>query len=119
VVEVGWYQDKKITEKKMSNESIFLEADNGGIAIYEGAGNRVDWARDVLALSTVIENWNLLDRDNVFFTSSMDFASENGFKRDQDARILFGEASTIVLRREEADEEERRIVNKAIIEGAI
>ena len=49
----------------------------------------------------------------------MDFASENGFKRDQDARILFGEASTIVLRREEADEEERRIVNKAIIEGAI
>ena len=62
----------------MSNESIFLEADNGGIAIYEGAGNRVDWAKDVLALSVVIENWNLLDRDNVFFTSSMDFASENG-----------------------------------------
>ena len=45
----------------MSNESIFLEADNGGIAIYEGAGNRVDWAKDVLALSVVIENWNLLD----------------------------------------------------------
>ena len=70
----------------MSNESIFLEADNGGIAIYEGAGNRVDWAKDVLALSVVIENWNLLDRDNVFFTSSMDFASEYGFKRNQDAR---------------------------------
>ena len=34
----------------MSNESIFLQADNGGIAIYEGPGNRVDWAKDVLAL---------------------------------------------------------------------
>ena len=103
----------------MSNESIFLEADNGGIAIYEGAGNRVDWAKDVLALSVVIENWNLLDRDNVFFTSSMDFASEYGFKRNQDARILFGEASTIVLRREEAEEEHRIFMNKAIIEGVI
>ena len=103
----------------MSNESIFLEADNGGIAIYEGAGNRVDWARDVLSLSTVIENWNLLDRDNVFFTSSMDFASEYGFKRNGDARLLFGEASTIVLRREEAEEEQRRFMNKAIIEGVI
>ena len=103
----------------MSNESIFLEADNGGIAIYEGAGNRVDWAKNVLALSVVIENWNLLDRDNVFFTSSMDFASEYGFKRNQDARILFGEASTIVLRREEAEEEHRRFMNKEIIEGVI
>ena len=81
----------------MSNESIFLEADNGGIAIYEGAGNRVDWAKDVLALSVVIENWNLLDRDNVFFTSSMDFASEYGFKRNQDARILFPEVPEVIL----------------------
>ena len=119
MVEVGWYQDKQINGEKMSNESIFLEADNGGIAIYEGAGNRVDWAKNVLALSDVIENWNLLDRDNVFFTSSMDFASEYGFKRNQDARILFGEASTIVLRREEAEEEHRRFMNKAIIEGVI
>ena len=110
----------------MKNESIFLEADNGGIAIYEGAGNRVDWAKDVLALSTVIENWNLLDRDNVFFTSSMDFASEYGFKRNQDARILFGEASIIVLRNEEVEENERRamaettlFMNRAIIDGVI
>ena len=103
----------------MSNESIFLEADNGGIAVYEGPGNRVDWAKNVLSLSTVIENWDLLDRPNVFFTSSMDFASEYGFKRNQDARILFGEASTIVLRREEAAEEHRRFMNKAIIEGVI
>ena len=65
----------------MSNESIFLEADNGGIAVYEGPGNRVDWAKNVLSLSVVIENWNLLDRDNVFFTSSMDFASEYGFQK--------------------------------------
>tara|TARA_B100000575_G_C22955148_1_gene552227 strand:+ start:45 stop:356 length:312 start_codon:yes stop_codon:yes gene_type:complete len=103
----------------MSNESIFLEADNGGIAIYEGAGNRVDWAKDVLALSVVIENWDLLDRPNVFFTSSMDFASENGFKRDQDARILFGEASTIVLQREADEERLRRKMNRAIIDGVI
>ena len=103
----------------MSNESIFLQADNGGIAIYEGAGNRVDWAKNPLALSVVIENFNLLDRDNVFFTSSMDFASEYGFKRDQDARILFGEASSIFLRREEAEEEHRRKMNRAIIDGVI
>ena len=113
--------DKLYGPKKASkaNESIFLEADNGGIAIYEGAGNRVDWARDVLSLSIVIENWNLLDRDNVFFTSSMDFASEYGFKRDGDARLLFGEASVIVLDRETAEEEHRRSMNKAIIEGVI
>ena len=44
----------------------------------------------------------------------MDFASEYGFKRNQDARILFGEASTIVLRREEAEEEHRRKMNSAL-----
>jgi len=103
----------------MSNESIFLEADNGGIAVYEGPGNRVDWAKDVLSLSTVIENWDLLDRPNVFFTSSMDFASEYGFKRNQDARILFGEASTIFLQREADEERLRRKMNRAIIDGVI
>ena len=99
----------------MSNESIFLEADNGGIAVYEGPGNRVDWAKNVLSLSVVIENWNLLDRDNVFFTSSMDFASEYGFKRNQDARILFGEASTIVLQREADEERLRRKMKVGLI----
>ena len=80
----------------MSNESIFLEADNGGIAVYEGPGNRVDWAKNVLSLSTVIENWNLLDRDNVFFTSSMDFASEYGFKKNGDAWVMFDTALEMI-----------------------
>ena len=103
----------------MSSESIFLQADNGGIAIYEGAGNRVDWAKNPLALSVVIENFDLLDRPNVFFTSSMDFASEYGFKRDHDARLLYGEASHIVLMREADEERRRREMNRAIIDGVI
>ena len=49
----------------------------------------------------------------------MDFASEYGFKRDQDARILFGEASTIVLQREADEERLRRKMNRAIIDGVI
>jgi len=86
-------------EEKLMSDSIFLEADNRGIAVYEGPGNRVDWARDVLSLSNVVENWDLYDRDNVFFTSSMDFANEYGFKTADGARKLLKEATRIFLNR--------------------
>ncbi len=85
------------------NRSKFIEADNGGIAVYEGPGNRVAWAKDPLSISLIIDNWNLLDDPNVFFTSSMDFASEYGFKENGDARLLYGEASVIFLDTESAE----------------
>ena len=94
----------------------FVTAENKGINIHLENG-KTHFGKTVPEIAKLIKKYKI--SDNAYFGSSMDFASENGFKRDQDARILFGEASTIVLQREADEERLRRKMNRAIIDGVI
>ena len=104
--------------KTKKNLIDYLYADNGGIVFCSGdVFNQVGFAKSAKVAAYVMETKGIADE--IRHSSSMDFASEYGFKRNQDARILFGEASTIVLQREADEERLRRKMNRAIIDGVI
>jgi len=77
----------------MTNETIFIGANNGGLEIYKGAGNLI--AGNIQTAKTfkyVMETHNIdIDFDTIYTTSSMDFADEEGFENADDARILMEE----------------------------
>lgn len=68
-------------------ETIFINAENGGISIDLGPGNRIGLAKTPKTLNKLINDNNL--QGDVAFTSSMDFADEYGFKNGDGARILW------------------------------
>ena len=74
----------------MTKESVFIDAQNGGIGVYIGAGNKVGFARTPKMLAYILDTKKIYGE--VMFTSSMDFASEYGFADNGDARKLFNDA---------------------------
>ncbi len=68
-------------------ETIFINAERGGISIDLGPGNRIGLAKTPETLNKLINDNNL--QGEVAFTSSMDFADEYGFKNGDGARILW------------------------------
>ena len=74
----------------MTNETVFIEAENGGIGVYIGAGNKVGFAKTPKMLAYILDTKKIYGE--VMFTSSMDFASEYGFADNGDARKLFNDA---------------------------
>ena len=74
----------------MTKESVFIDAQNGGIGVYIGAGNKVGFARTPRMLAYILDTKKIYGE--VMFTSSMDFASEYGFADNGDARKLFNDA---------------------------
>ena len=74
----------------MTNETIFIGANNGGLEIYKGAGNLI--AGNIQTAKTfkyVMDTHNIdIDFDTIYYTSSMDFADEEGFAHYGDAKIL-------------------------------
>ena len=74
----------------MTNETIFIDAENGGISVYIGVGNKVGFAKTAKMLAYILDTKKIFGE--VFFTSSMDFATEVGFADDGDARKLFNDA---------------------------
>ena len=74
----------------MTNETIFIDAENGGISVYIGVGNKVGFAKTAKMLAYILDTKKIFGE--VFFTSSMDFASEYGFGDKCDARKLFNDA---------------------------
>ena len=74
----------------MTNETVFIDAENGGIAVYVGVGNKVGFAKTAKMLAYILDTKKIYGE--VMFTSSMDFASEYGFATDDGARNLWDAA---------------------------
>ena len=77
----------------MTNETIFIAANNGGLEIYKGVGNLI--AGNIKTAKTfkyVMDTHHIdPDVDTIYTTSDMDFADECGFDHYNDARILMEE----------------------------
>ena len=73
-----------------NNETVFIDAENGGIAVYVGVGNKVGFAKTAKMLAYILDTKKIFGE--VMFTSSMDFASENGFATDDGAKEFFNTA---------------------------
>ena len=73
-----------------NQETIFISANNGGLEIYKGVGNLI--AGNIKTAKTfkyVMDTHNIdIDFDTIYYTSSMDFADEEGFAHYGDAKIL-------------------------------
>ena len=74
-------------------ETVFIDAQNGGIGVFIGAGNQVGFAKTPKMLAYILDTKKIYGE--VMFTSSMDFASEYGFADNGDARKLFDDAVAI------------------------
>ena len=77
----------------MTKETVFIDCDNGGIEIYIGVGNKI--AGNIETAKTfkyVLDTYGIdPDTDTIYTTSGMDFATENGFDNDGDAKTLMEE----------------------------
>ena len=77
----------------MTNETIFIAANNGGLEIYKGVGNLI--AGNIKTAKTfkyMMDTHHIdPDVDTIYTTSDMDFADECGFDHYDDARILMEE----------------------------
>ena len=71
------------------NETVFIDAENGGIAVYVGVGNKVGFAKTAKMLAYILDTHKIFGE--VMFTSSMDFADEEGFDTWDGARVFWQE----------------------------
>ena len=72
------------------SDTVFIDAMDGGIGVFIGAGNQVGFAKTPKMLAYILDTKKIYGE--VMFTSSMDFASEYGFADNGDARKLFDDA---------------------------
>ena len=80
------------------NKVDFISAKNGGIEVSYNARNCTGprcsaWALTAANLAALLVKHGL--DDSCFHSSSMDFASEDGFKDDGDAWVMWDEAGGI------------------------
>ena len=73
-----------------NQETVFIGANNGGIEVFIGVGNKVGFAKTPKMLAYILDTKKIFGE--VVFTSSMDFASENGFATDDGAKEMFNNA---------------------------
>ena len=73
-----------------NQETVFIGANNGGIEVFIGVGNKVGFAKTPKMLAYILDTKKIFGE--VMFTSSMDFASENGFATDDGAKEFFNTA---------------------------
>ena len=86
-----------IREKNMTNETVFIDAENGGVGVYIGAGNKVGWAKTAKMLKYILDTKNInVFEDTIFFSSSMDFAHEYGFAHHDGAKHIFYSAQELI-----------------------
>ena len=72
------------------NKTVFIDAQDGGIGVYIGAGNKVGFAKTPKMLAYILDTKKVFGE--VMFTSSMDFANEAGFANDDGAKTFFNNA---------------------------
>ena len=78
-------------------ETIFISANNGGVEVDIGAGNKVGFAKTAKTLKYILDTKKVnVFEDDVFFTSSMDFAHEEGFADQDGAKELFFSAQELI-----------------------
>ena len=81
----------------MTKESVFIDAQNGGIGVYIGAGNKVGFAKTAKMLKYILDTKKInVFEDDIFFSSSMDFANENGFETHDGAKEIFFSAQDLI-----------------------
>ena len=71
----------------------FISADDGGIKMWAGLGSPVGWSDSADGIASVLKTAGLAD--TVYGSSTMDFASEEGFADDYAAQELWSAAITI------------------------
>ena len=67
----------------------FIAAHNGGIQMFSNPGELVAWAKTPEMIAYALRTKGA--DEIIMGSSSMDFASENGFKNDEDAMTLWSE----------------------------
>ena len=72
------------------SETVFIDAMNGGIGVFIGAGNQVGFAKTPKMLAYILDTKKIYGE--VMFCSTMDFATEAGFADNGDARKFFDDA---------------------------
>ena len=72
------------------SETVFIDAMNGGIGVFIGAGNQVGFAKTPKMLAYILDTKKIYGE--VMFCSTMDFATEAGFADNGDARKFFNDA---------------------------
>ena len=76
----------------MTKETIFLNAQNGAVAVYKGVANLVGLAKNGKTLKYIFDTHNIDDmNDTVYFQSTMDFADEEGFATADGAKQIVAE----------------------------
>ena len=72
----------------------YINAHNGGIQMYAGLDNIVGWGNTAESVAYVLNTKGIAD--TCYQSSSMDFASEEGFDSDDGASFLFKKALELV-----------------------
>ena len=73
----------------------FIAAHKGGVQMFSNPGELVAWAKTPEMIAYALRTKGA--DEIIFGSSSMDFASEEGFKNDEDATILWDEGYTMYL----------------------
>ena len=82
----------------MTDKTVFIGANNGGLEIFLGAGNLVAGnIQTAKNFKYVMDTYGIdIVNDTIYTTSSMDFATEYGFEDDDDARILMEQGIKLI-----------------------
>ena len=79
------------------SETVFISANNGGIEVGIGVGNKVGFAKTAKMLKYILDTKNInVFEDTIFFSSSMDFADEYGFATHDGAKEIFYSAQNMI-----------------------
>ena len=79
------------------SDTVFISANNGGIEVGIGVGNKVGFAKTAKTLKYILDTKKVnVFEDDIFFTSSMDFAHEEGFADQDGAKELFFSAQELI-----------------------
>ena len=71
---------------------ITVFAENGGLVLYGDNGQLASNIQTAKTLNYYLQKFNIdPDFDDIFFSSTMDFAAEEGFETNACAKILFEE----------------------------
>ena len=68
----------------------YIDAYNGGIRMYAGTNNLKGWSKTAKGIAYTLKTCGLAEV--VMGSSTMDFASEEGFDDNDDAMLLWNEA---------------------------
>ena len=81
-----------------SNKIRFISANKGGIELFSDPGVKIGYAKEPTKLAELIKVFGL--GDDVYTSSSMDFADEEGFTTQNGAHVLWEKAINVILNTE-------------------